>query len=87
MKHCGHVGCVTRKNDLILVKIRIQMWTRELFDVKSDSSPLRDGAKNAVVPDSMIFQKCIGPDMFSWIRYCVAEVCALPSDLLVFLLL
>ena len=28
---------------------------------------------------SMIFQKCIGPNMFSWIRPYVAEVCALPS--------
>ena len=32
---------------------------------------------------SMIFQKCIGPNMFSWIRHYVAEVCALPSALLV----
>ena len=31
---------------------------------------------------SMIFQKCIGPDMFFWIRHCVAEVCTLPSALL-----
>ena len=32
---------------------------------------------------SMISQKVIGPDMFSWIRHYVAEVCALPSGLLV----
>ena len=31
----------------------------------------------------MIFEKCSGPDMFSWLRHCVAEVCALPSALLV----
>ena len=31
----------------------------------------------------MLFQKCIGPDMFSWIRHDVAEVCAPPSILLV----
>ena len=30
-----------------------------------------------------IFQKCIGPHMFQWIRNYVAEVCALPSALLV----
>ena len=29
-----------------------------------------------------LVQKCNGPDMFSWIRYCVAEVWALPSALL-----
>ena len=28
-----------------------------------------------------MFQKGIGPDMFSWIRHYVAEVCALPSAL------
>ena len=33
----------------------------------------------------MIFQKCIGPDMFSWIRHSAVKVCALPSALLVFL--
>ena len=32
---------------------------------------------------STISQKCIGPDMFSWIRHYMAEVCALPSALLV----
>ena len=32
---------------------------------------------------SMIFQKCIGSDMFAWIRHDAAEVCALPSALLV----
>ena len=35
---------------------------------------------------SMIFQKCIRPDIFSWIRHCVAEVCALQSALLVLIL-
>ena len=49
----------------------------------SDSSPLRDSAKNDKVLYSMTFQKCIGPNVFSWIRYYVAEVCALPSALLV----
>ena len=32
---------------------------------------------------STISQKCIGPDMFSWIRHDVAEVCALPSAFLI----
>ena len=32
----------------------------------------------------MIFQKCNGPDMFSWIRHRVTEAWALPSALLVF---
>ena len=68
----------------ILVKIRIQIWIRELFNFLFDSSPLRDSAKNDVVLHSMIFQKCIGPNMFSWIRHYVVEVCALPSALLVF---
>ena len=31
----------------------------------------------------MGFQKCIGPEMFSWIRHYGAEVCAPPSALLV----
>ena len=65
--------------DSILVKIRI----RELFNFLSYSSPLRDGAKNDIVLYIMIFQKCNGPDMFSWIRHYVAEVCALPGALLV----
>ena len=30
---------------------------------------------------SMIFQGCVGPDVFSWIGRCVAEVCALPGAL------
>ena len=29
----------------------------------------------------MIFQKCIGPDMFLWIGQCMVEVCALQSAL------
>ena len=29
----------------------------------------------------MIFQKVIGPDMFSWISHYVEEVCSLPSAL------
>ena len=33
---------------------------------------------------STISQKCIGPDMFSWIRHYLAEVCAPPSALLVY---
>ena len=32
--------------DSILVKLRIQIWIRELFNFKSDSSRLRDGAQN-----------------------------------------
>ena len=42
------------------------------------------GAKNDIVLYSMIFQKRIGPDMFSWIRHYVVEVCALPSAVLVY---
>jgi len=51
---------------------------------KSDSPPLRDRAKLTYI---MIFQKCIGPDMFSWIRHCGVEVHALPSALLVLMIL
>jgi len=39
---------------------------------------LRDRAKNDIVLYHMIFQKCIGLDMFSWIRHDVAEVYTLP---------
>ena len=77
----GRLGVWQGRIDSILVKIRI--WIRELYNFKSDSSPLRDRAKNDIVLYCMIFQKCIGPDMFSWIRHYVAEVCALPSALLV----
>ena len=42
---------------------------------------MRDLAKKDIVLHSTIFPKCIGPDMFSWIKHCVAEVCALPSAL------
>jgi len=38
----------------------------------------------SVVLYSMIFQKCIGSDMFAWIRHDAAEVCALPSALVVY---
>ena len=31
----------------------------------------------------MIIRKFIGPDMFDWILHCVADVCTLPSALLV----
>ena len=44
---------------------------------------MRDCAKNDIVLNNRIFQKCIGPDMFSCIRHYVAEVYALPSALLV----
>ena len=42
---------------------------------------MRDRAKNDRVLSSMIFLKGVGPDVFSWIRHYVAEVCALPSAL------
>ena len=48
---------------------------------------MRDGAKNDIVLYRMIFQICIGPDMFSWIRHYVAEVCAPPSALLVIIII
>ena len=41
----------------------------------NDSSPLRERAK---LMYSTISRKAIGPDMFSWIRHCMVEVCALP---------
>ena len=77
----GYVGCVTRRIDSILVKIRIRIWIWELFNFKSDSSSLRDKAKNDIVLYSMIFKKCIGLNMFLWIRYYVADICTLPSAL------
>ena len=83
MKFCGQVECLTRTN--CLVKIRIRIWIRQLLNFLSDSSPLRDRAKNDIVLYYMIFQKCIGPDMFSWIRHYAAEVCAPPRALLVFI--
>ena len=43
---------------------------------------MRDRAKNDIVRCNIIFQKWTGPDMFSWVRYYVAEVCALLSALL-----
>ena len=58
--------------DSILVKIGMWIQIRELFNFLSDSSPLRDGAKNDMALYSMIFQKCIGSEMFSWIRHYVA---------------
>ena len=36
--------------------------------------PLRDRAKSDIILHSMKFQKCIGPNMFSWIRHYVVEV-------------
>ena len=76
------LGVRQGRTNSILVKVRIRMQLLEFF--LSDSSPLRDIAKNDIVLYGMIFQKCIGPDVFSWIRHYVAEVCALPSALLVY---
>ena len=81
MKLGGKVGCVIRMIASILVKVRLRFWIRELFNFHCDSSPLRDRAKNDIVLSGMIFQKCIGPDRFSWIRHYVVEVCALQSAL------
>ena len=39
----------------ILVKIQIWIWIWELFNFQSDSSPLRDWAKNDIILESMIF--------------------------------
>ena len=44
---------------------------------------MRDKAKNDIVLFSTIFKTCIGPDMVSWTRHYVVEVCARPSALLV----
>ena len=40
------LGVWQGRNDSILVKIWIRIWVRELFNFYSDSSPLRDRAKN-----------------------------------------
>ena len=77
------LGVWQERIDLILVNIRMRIWIRGLFNFLSDSSPLRDRAKNDIVLYGMIFQKCIGPDMFSWIRHYMAEVCSLHSALLI----
>ena len=66
------LGVWQGRTDSILVKIQIRI--RGLFNFLSDSSPLKDGAKNEIF---------VGPDMFNWIRHCAAEVCAQPSALLV----
>ena len=42
------LGVSQRRIDSILVKIRIWIWIRELFNFQSDSSPLSNGAKNDV---------------------------------------
>ena len=69
------LGVWKRLIDLILVKIQIWIWIQELFNFLSDSS-LRDRAKNDIVLYSMTYQKCIGLDIFSWIRHDMAAVCA-----------
>ena len=78
MKLSGQVGCVTTTN-----------W----FDFGEDPNPdptakifkviLHEKERVPKTTYRTISQKCNGPDMFSWIRHCVAEVCALPSALLV----
>ena len=81
MKFWGHVGCVTRKERFKFGEDPDPDPATRIF--LSDSSPLRDRAKNDRVLHIMIFQKCNGPDMFLWIKHCSAEVCALSSALLV----
>ena len=63
------------------MKIGVRIWIRDLCNFKSDSSPLRDIGPKTIY--RIISQKCIGPDMFSWVRHYMAEVCAPPSALLV----
>jgi len=77
----GMFGVGQGRTDLILMKIWFRIWIRELFNFQSDSSPLRDLCPKRYI--AWYFKNWLGPNMFSWIRYYVAEVCALPSALLV----
>ena len=74
------LGVWPRQIDSVLVNIWIQIWIRGLFNFQVILHHCEIGPKTIY---SMIFQKCIGPDMFSWIRHYGAEVCALLSALLV----
>ena len=68
-----HVGCVTRKNLFNFGEDpNLELDPIIFFN---DSSPLRERAK---LMYSTISRNAIGPDMFSWIRHCMVEVCALP---------
>ena len=61
----------------ILVKIRIRIWICDKYLI------FKVILHHCEIGPQTIFQRCVEPDMFSWIRHCVAEVCALPSALLV----
>ena len=61
------LGVSRGRIDSIFVKIRIWIWKQELFNFLSDSSPLRDWAKNDIVLYSMIFQKLY------WTQYVLVD--------------
>ena len=61
---------------------RIRIWIFLLTRWGEDPNYL-DLNVYYIALDSMIFQKCIGPDMFSWMRHFVVEVCAPPSAVLI----
>ena len=65
--------------DSILVKILIEIRRLEFFTCFFTIE--RSGSKTIY---STISQKCIGPDMFLWIRHYRMGVCAPPSAFLVF---
>ena len=83
MKLGGHVGCVTRKNRSNLGEDPISGSGYENYLIfEAILHHWETGSKTIYVAlYSMIFQEYIGPDMFSWIRHYMAEVCALPSVL------
>ena len=85
MKLSGQVGCVTTTK-------LIRFWGRSesvsgynnYLTFKVILHHWEIGRKTIY---GVIFQKCIGPEMFSWIRHCMAEVFARPSVLLVFVVM
>ena len=62
------------------MKIRIRIWIWELFNFFKVILHLWEIGPKMIY--SMIIQKSIGPNMFSWIRHYGVEVCAPPSALI-----
>ena len=77
---CGHIGYMTRINRFDVGEDRSLYSDTRIFLIFKVI--LRHWEMRPKTICGVIFQKCIGPDMFYWIRHCVAEVCALPSALL-----